>query len=138
MSTEDWSPNSCQGSTEHFKEFLALATVRLEGFFCNRHPLGLERGFWAELLSHIAVVRLSIVGTLGSPAPVRGWLHCSFMCARLGLLSPTPAALHPCRSFLLQILGIHQTTNNTVMRIFWFPWMCRPFSHKHCREGEAW
>lgn len=55
MGTEDWSPDSCQGSTEHFKEFLAQATVRQEGHFSNRHLLGLERGFWAELLSHIAV-----------------------------------------------------------------------------------
>lgn len=41
-------------------------------------------------------------------------------------------------SFFLQSLGIHQTTNNIMMRIFRFPWMCRPFSHMHCREGEAW
>lgn len=63
MGTEEWSPDSCQGSAEHFKEFLAQATVRLEGLFCNRHPLALERGFWAELgvpelLSHTAVVKL--------------------------------------------------------------------------------
>lgn len=44
MGTEDWSLDICQGSTERFKEFLAQATVRLEGLFCNRHPLGLERG----------------------------------------------------------------------------------------------
>lgn len=77
MGTEDWSPDSCQGSTEHFTEFLTQATVCLEGLFCNRHPLGLERAFWAELgvpdlLSHTAVFNLSIVGTLGSPAPMRG------------------------------------------------------------------
>lgn len=35
MGTEEWSPDSCQGSTEHFKEFLAQATVRLQGLFCN-------------------------------------------------------------------------------------------------------
>ncbi|XP_066417537.1 uncharacterized protein KIAA1755 homolog [Molothrus aeneus] len=27
MGTEDWSPDSCQGSTEHFKEFLTQATA---------------------------------------------------------------------------------------------------------------
>ncbi|XP_059718547.1 uncharacterized protein KIAA1755 homolog isoform X2 [Haemorhous mexicanus] len=28
MGTEDWSPDSCQGSTEHFTEFLTQATAR--------------------------------------------------------------------------------------------------------------
>lgn len=76
-------------------------------------------------------MKLSVVGALGSPAPVREWLRCSLMCTGLALLFPTPAALHPCSSFFLQSLGIHQTTNNIVMRIFWFPWMCGPFSHMH-------
>ncbi|XP_033375025.1 uncharacterized protein KIAA1755 homolog isoform X2 [Parus major] len=30
MGTEDWSPNSCQGSTEHFKEFFTQATARYQ------------------------------------------------------------------------------------------------------------
>ncbi|XP_039936295.1 uncharacterized protein KIAA1755 homolog isoform X2 [Hirundo rustica] len=30
MGTEDWSPDSSQGSTEHFKEFLAQATARYQ------------------------------------------------------------------------------------------------------------
>lgn len=65
MGTEDWSPDSCQGSAEHFKEFLAQATVCLEGLYCNRHPLGLERGFQAELdvptlLSHTAVAHSTV------------------------------------------------------------------------------
>ncbi|XP_041904506.1 uncharacterized protein KIAA1755 homolog isoform X1 [Corvus kubaryi] len=30
MGTEEWSPDSCQGSTEHFKEFLAQATARYQ------------------------------------------------------------------------------------------------------------
>lgn len=35
MGTEEWSPDSHQGSAEHFKEFLAQATVRLKRLFCN-------------------------------------------------------------------------------------------------------
>ncbi|XP_038015286.1 uncharacterized protein KIAA1755 homolog isoform X2 [Motacilla alba alba] len=30
MGTEDWSPESCQGSAEHFKEFLTQATARYQ------------------------------------------------------------------------------------------------------------
>ncbi|XP_053814285.1 uncharacterized protein KIAA1755 homolog isoform X2 [Vidua chalybeata] len=30
MGTEDWSPDSCQGSAEHFKEFLTQATARYQ------------------------------------------------------------------------------------------------------------
>ncbi|XP_063260556.1 uncharacterized protein KIAA1755 homolog isoform X2 [Prinia subflava] len=30
MGTQDWSPDSCQGSTEHFKEFLTQATARYQ------------------------------------------------------------------------------------------------------------
>ncbi|XP_068890421.1 uncharacterized protein KIAA1755 homolog isoform X1 [Aphelocoma coerulescens] len=30
MGTEEWSPDCCQGSTEHFKEFLAQATARYQ------------------------------------------------------------------------------------------------------------
>ncbi|XP_032931019.1 uncharacterized protein KIAA1755 homolog isoform X2 [Catharus ustulatus] len=30
MGTEDWSPDNCQGSAEHFKEFLAQATARYQ------------------------------------------------------------------------------------------------------------
>ncbi|XP_058706916.1 uncharacterized protein KIAA1755 homolog isoform X1 [Poecile atricapillus] len=30
MGTEDWSPDSCQGSTEHFKEFFTQATARYQ------------------------------------------------------------------------------------------------------------
>ncbi|KAM7037997.1 uncharacterized protein KIAA1755 homolog [Acridotheres tristis] len=30
MGTEDWSPDSCQGSAEHFQEFLAQATARYQ------------------------------------------------------------------------------------------------------------
>lgn len=37
MGTEDWNPDSCQGSAEHFKEFLAQATVCL-GFTVRDIP----------------------------------------------------------------------------------------------------
>ena len=38
MGAEEWSPNSFQGSAEQFNEFLVLATVCLEGTFCNTYP----------------------------------------------------------------------------------------------------